>query len=61
MSMENRARIAELMRSGDPDLAEVNLRIAAEGRPGVDPARWLVEVDRLADLAGPDEIGRAHV
>jgi hypothetical protein len=53
--MENRARLAEVMRSDDPDLAEANLLIAAEGRPGVDPSRWLAEVDRLADLAGPDD------
>ncbi len=52
MSMENRARLAEVMRSGDPDLAEANLLIAAEGRPGVDPGRWLAEVDRLAGMAG---------
>ncbi len=48
MSMENRARLAELMRADEPDLAEANLLIAAEGRPGVDPGRWLDEVDRLA-------------
>lgn len=53
--MANRARLAEVMRSGEPDLAEANLLIAAEGRPGVDPSRWLAEVDRLADLAGPDD------
>lgn len=53
--MENRARLAEVMRADQPDLAEANLLIAAEGRPGVDPARWLAEVDRLADLAGPDD------
>ncbi len=55
MSMENRARLAEVMRAPEPDLAEANLRIAAEARPGVDPTRWLAEVDRLADLAGPDD------
>ena len=52
MTMENRARLAEVMRSSDPDLAEANLLIAAEGRPGVEPARWLSEVERLAELAG---------
>lgn len=52
MSMENRARLAELMRSDDPDLAEANLLIAAEGRPGVRPDRWLDEVDRLAVQVG---------
>jgi regulator of sirC expression with transglutaminase-like and TPR domain len=48
--MENRARLAEVMRGPDPDLVEANLLIAAEGRPGVDPSRWLDEVDRLATL-----------
>lgn len=48
--MENRARLAEVMRDDDPDLVEANLLIAAEGRPGVEPARWLDEVDRLATL-----------
>ncbi len=48
--MENRARLAEVMRGDDPDLVEANLLIAAEGRPGVDPLRWLDEVDRLATL-----------
>lgn len=52
MTMENRARLAEVMRSSDPDLAEANLLIAAEGRPGVEPARWLSEIERLAELAG---------
>lgn len=57
MSMGTRARLAEIVRSGDPDLAEANLLISAEGRPDVDPATWLAEVDRLADLAGPDDAG----
>ncbi len=48
--MENRARLAEVMRGDDPDLVEANLLIAAEGRPGVDLLRWLDEVDRLATL-----------
>ena len=52
MTMENRARLADLMRAPDPDLAEANLRIAAEGRPGLDCERWLDEVDRLAVMAG---------
>lgn len=52
MSLENRARLAALMRADDPDLAEINLLIAAEGRPGVDPAPWLDQVDRLAVRAG---------
>ena len=55
MSMVTRARLAELMRGPDPDLAEANLLISAEGRPDVNPATWLEEVDRLADLAGPDD------
>ncbi len=50
MSMENRARLAEVMRGDEPDLVEANLLIAAEGRPGVHPTRWLDEVDRLATL-----------
>jgi len=50
MTMENRARLAEVMGGDDPDLVEANLLIAAEGRPGVDPLRWLDEVDRLAIL-----------
>ena len=55
MSMVTRARLAEVMREPDPDLAEANLLISAEGRPDVNPATWLAEVDRLADLAGPDD------
>ena len=55
MTMQNRGRLAEVMREGDPDLVEANLLIAAEGRPGVDPMRWLDEVDRLADLVPPDD------
>ena len=51
MSMVTRARLAEVMREPDPDLAEANLLISAEGRPDVSPATWLAEVDRLADLA----------
>lgn len=55
MSMVTRARLAEVMRGPDPDLAEANLLISAEGRPDVVPATWLEEIDRLADLAGPDD------
>lgn len=54
MSVVTRSRLAEIIRCGDPDLAEANLLISAEGRPDVNPDAWLAEVDRLADRAGPD-------
>ncbi len=52
MSMVTRSRLAEIVRSGDPDLAEANLLISAEGRADVDPDAWLAEIDALADRAG---------
>ena len=43
-----RARFAALVARHSPPLDEAALAIAEEEYPGLDPARWLAELDRLA-------------
>jgi regulator of sirC expression with transglutaminase-like and TPR domain len=51
VSEASRARLAEVLRGPDPDLAEANLLVAAEARPGLDLPAQLARVDALADEA----------
>lgn len=51
MSDATRARLAEILGERDPDLAEANLMIAAEGSPGIDMETALCHVEGLAGIA----------
>ncbi len=51
MSAANRARFAELVRSGDPDLAELSLLVANEAYPDLDVGHYLGCIDALAESA----------
>jgi regulator of sirC expression with transglutaminase-like and TPR domain len=48
VSAQSRERFRELVRTADPDLAELNLLIAIEAYPKLEVARWLDRVDTLA-------------
>ena len=52
MSAATRARLAALLGTPDPDLAELNLLVSAEAEPGLDVAAQLDRVERLAATAG---------
>jgi regulator of sirC expression with transglutaminase-like and TPR domain len=51
VSDATRARLAELLAEEEPDLAEANLMIAAEGSSGVDIESALAHVEGLAAIA----------
>jgi regulator of sirC expression with transglutaminase-like and TPR domain len=51
VSDATRARLAEIVEDADPDLAEANLLIAAEGSPGLDMEAALGHVEGLARIA----------
>jgi regulator of sirC expression with transglutaminase-like and TPR domain len=51
MSEASRAKLAELLASPEPDLAEANLLVSLEARPRLDVAAQLARVDALADDA----------
>ncbi len=50
--MDAVARFAGLVGGPDPPLDRAALAIAAGADPGLDPAPWLAELDRLADGVG---------
>lgn len=56
MSAETRARFAALLDAPEPDLAELNLLISAEARPGLDVAAELRRVDALAEAGRRDGV-----
>jgi regulator of sirC expression with transglutaminase-like and TPR domain len=51
VSAANRARFADLVRSDDPDLAELALLVANEAYPDLDVDHYMGCVDALADSA----------
>jgi regulator of sirC expression with transglutaminase-like and TPR domain len=51
VSEDTRARFAARVATPNPDLAEVNLLIAAEAYPSLDIPRWLDRVEELAEEA----------
>lgn len=51
MSAETRARLALLLEAPEPDLAELNLLVAAEARPELDIDEELARIDALGEDA----------
>jgi regulator of sirC expression with transglutaminase-like and TPR domain len=57
MSQATRARLAQLVRRADADLAEAALLVAAEADPTLDVEGTLLRVDALADAARVAGVG----